>query len=353
MRPSPCDRGVIVNAAGPWIDRVIRAVGLERDYIGGTKGSHLVVDNPALVAQLGGRMVYFGSSDGRICLVYPFYDRALIGSTDIAADDPDHVVCDDAEADYMIAMMAEVFPGLPVTREQIVYRYSGIRPLPAANVDDPGEISRDHSIQRDRLPGTGVPVLSLVGGKWTTFRAFAAGVTDEVLGVLGRSRIVDTKFLAIGGGRAYPANDAARDAWIARVADACGVERVRVAECFERYGTRAETLLAPAFAVTSGDEGLASLPDYGAREIRGVIATEDVVTLADIVLRRLPIAVAGRLTRAVAEEIATIAARALRWSDDERTRQLDDLITTARVRHGIELDAATPAVIAGAPARAV
>ena len=64
---------VVVNAAGPWIDLVNRAVGIEEAYIGGTKGSHLVVDNAELVGHLDGQMVYFGSSDGRICLVYPFF----------------------------------------------------------------------------------------------------------------------------------------------------------------------------------------------------------------------------------------------------------------------------------------
>ncbi len=177
---------IVVNAAGPWIDQVNRAVGLNKTLIGGSKGSHLVVDNPGLVRQLDGHMIYFGSPDGRICLVYPFFGKALIGSTDIKADDPDAVVCDDGEADYMLGMVRQVFPGLPLTRDQIVYRYAGIRPLPAAEVDDPGEISRDHSVGRDTLPGSDIPILSLVGGKWTTFRAFAAEVTDEVLAGWGR-----------------------------------------------------------------------------------------------------------------------------------------------------------------------
>ena len=192
---------VVVNAAGPWIDRVNGAVGLNKRYIGGTKGSHLVVDDPALVRALDGHMVYFGSADGRICLAYPFFDRVLIGSTDLKADEPDAVACSDAEADYMLQMVGEVFPGLALSRDKVVYRYAGIRPLPAADVDDPGEISRDHSIGRDRLPGSPVPVLSLIGGKWTTFRALAAQAADEVLAVLGHGRRTDTADTPIGGGR--------------------------------------------------------------------------------------------------------------------------------------------------------
>ena len=328
---------VVINAAGPWIDRVNHAVGIDKTYIGGTKGSHLVVDNPELVRQLDGHMVYFGSSDGRICLVYPFFGHALIGSTDIKADDPDAVVCDDAEAEYMLSMVREVFPGLTLASRQIVYRYAGMRPLPAAAFDDPGDISRDHSLGRSTLPGSPVPVLSLIGGKWTTFRALAAEVTDEVLATLGGSRRIETAFVPIGGGHDYPATDEAREAWIARVAAARSLAPARVRACLERYGTRAEAILQHGDA--RADDALSSLPDYSAAELGAVIAREQVVMLADIVLRRWPIAVSGRLNRATAIEIAAHAARALQWSDDERERQIEHLRKNVLERHGIDIDA--------------
>ena len=325
---------IVVNAAGPWIDRVNRAVGIEKTYIGGTKGSHLVIDNAELVRQLDGHMVYFGSSDGRICLVYPFFGHALIGSTDIKADDPDATVCDDAEAEYMLGMVREVFPGLALATDQIIYRYAGMRPLPAVQVDDPGDISRDHSVGRNTLPGSDVPVLSLIGGKWTTFRALAAEVTDDVLGALGLSRRRDTTFVPIGGGHDYPATEEARTVWVARVAAATGLSAARVSACLDRYGTLAEAILAG----DDPDTPLKSLPEYGARELRAVIAGEHVVDLSDIVLRRLPIAVAGRLTRETATEIAAHAARALEWNDEERERQIENLGVVALERHGIDFD---------------
>ncbi len=333
---------LVVNAAGPWIDRVNGAVGLNRAYIGGTKGSHLVVDNPELVRELDGHMIYFGSADGRICLVYPFFGKALIGSTDIKADAPDAAVCDDAEADYMLGMVGEVFPGLTLARDQIVYRYAGIRPLPAAQTDDPGEISRDHSVGRDRLPGSDVPVLSLVGGKWTTFRAFSAEVTDEVLAALKRPRRTETTFVPIGGGRGYPATEEARRGWIARVAGAHAVSPARAEACLDRYGTAAEAILG---ARDPGpDDALATLPDYGAAELRAVIRREQVVDLADLVFRRLPVAVSGRLTPEVVAELAALAAEALGWSDEERERQVGRLVRIGRERHGIALEPPEPAV---------
>ena len=324
---------MVVNAAGPWIDRVNGMVGLNKRYIGGTKGSHLVLDAPDLVRALDGHMVYFGSADGRICLAYPFFGHALIGSTDIASDDPDGITCTDAEADYMLRMVGEVFPGLDLSRDRIVYRYAGIRPLPAADVDDPGEISRDHSIGRDGLPGSAVPVLSLIGGKWTTFRAFAAEVTDEVLAGLGRTRRVSTEAIPIGGGRDYPATASDRAAWVDRVARERAVAPARAQALLDRYGTSAEGLLASR--VSTADSPLATLPDYSGQELSAVIRREHVVDLADLLFRRLPVAVSGRLTDAVIAEVAVVAASTMGWSDAERQRQVAAVLKAAQERHGI------------------
>ena len=330
---------MVVNAAGPWIDSVNGAVGLNRRYIGGTKGSHLVVDDPDLVQALDGHMIYFGSADGRICLVYPFFGRALIGSTDIKSDEPDAVACTDAEADYMLRMVGEVFPNLDLSRDKIVYRYAGIRPLPAADVDDPGEISRDHSIGRDRLPGSAVPVLSLVGGKWTTFRAFAAQATDEVLAGLGRARRVSTEAIPIGGGRDFPAAPTDRRDWIRRIAREQDVTPARAEALLDRYGTASEPLLMSR--ASRSDVPLATLPDYGRTEIGAVVLREQVVGLDDLLFRRLPIAVSGRLTEAVIAETADIAAEALGWSRAQRETQVASLRRSAERRHGIHLSPET------------
>src|SRR5690606_39686737 len=113
--------------------------------IWGTKGSHILLDHPDLLRALNGRMIYFEANDGRICLVFDYLGRALVGSTDIRADDPDAVRCEDDEINYFLESLRELFPGLSFERKQIVYAYSGIRPLPASDGTAPGLISRDHS----------------------------------------------------------------------------------------------------------------------------------------------------------------------------------------------------------------
>ena len=250
---------------------------------------------------------------------------------------PISAVCDDAEATYMLGVLADMFPGLDFTPEQIIYRYCGVRPLPAADAHDPGSISRDHSIREDVLPGASVPVLSLIGGKWTTFRGFAEEAADLVLGRLGKPRRVSTRRMPIGGGRDYPAGDHERQSWIRRVAASSGLEQHRVATLLERYGTTARTIAGRC--ADGDDRALESLPDYSVREIEHICAEELVGTLPDVVFRRTTIAIAGRLTPQVLEEIAAVVADACGWSGDRRRDEIEATRAIAASRHGIGLGA--------------
>ena len=130
---------LVINAAGPWIDRVNAALGAPGRLVGGTRGSHLLLDNDELVRQLDGRMIYFEADDGRICLVFDYLGRALVGSTDIPADDPDEVRCTPEERDYLLASVRALLPGIEIEPEQVVHAYSGIRPLPASDATVPGD----------------------------------------------------------------------------------------------------------------------------------------------------------------------------------------------------------------------
>jgi glycerol-3-phosphate dehydrogenase len=326
---------IIVNAAGPWIDQVNQALTQPTKYIGGAKGSHLILNSPELVAQLAGSMIYFGGSDGRICLVYPFFGHALLGSTDIPFNDPDSVVCDDDEAAYMLAMLREVFPDIEIAPEQVIFRYAGVRPLPQTEASDTREVTRDHSLPRDALADDALPIFSMVGGKWTTFRAFAAETTDIVLSSLRRERRRSTELERIGGGRGFPETSGRRAAWIAQFVAKYGVDPARAEVLLDRYGAAADRV-----ALTGGGalpDMLTSLPDYSRGEIQSLVRTEQVVTLVDLVFRRTSIAVAGRLTLAAIEELAEIVGAELDWTGEERDRQIDLTLDIARQRHGVRL----------------
>jgi len=101
---------VVVNASGPWTDLTNEALGTATTFMGGTKGSHIVLDHPGLLDATGGREIFFEHSDGRIVLIYPLKDRVLVGTTDLEADPREPARCTEEEVDYFFALIAHVFP---------------------------------------------------------------------------------------------------------------------------------------------------------------------------------------------------------------------------------------------------
>jgi len=326
---------IVINAAGPWIDQVNALLGTPSQMIGGTKGSHIVLDHAPLAQALQGHMLYFEADDGRICLVYGYLDRVLVGATDIKADNPDQVRCEDSEIDYLLDSLGKLLPNLHFSRQQIVYSYSGIRPLPVSDAKEPGLISRDHASPLleadDQRP---FPIYSLVGGKWTTFRGFAEEVADMVLQRLNRPRKLSTRHLAIGGGRDYPCNQTERGAWIARIAQENGLTQERICQLFERYGTVAQVIAAH---ITTTDKPLIGASDYSEDEIDYLLRHEQVGSLADLVLRRTTLAVSGHLTARLVEALSHQAADILGWNDAQRSDEVANLKDRLKKFHGVTL----------------
>lgn len=276
---------LVVNAAGPWIDQANRKIGLSGSYIGPTKGSHLVLDNPELRQAIGEHEFFFENRDGRIVLILPLFDKVMIGTSDIPIEDPDTVRCTDAEVDYFIDMVGRVFPGIPIDRDQIVFRFSGVRPLAFTRARNAGQITRDHHIQEDRLGS--LPVLSLVGGKWTSFRAFSEQAADRTLAVLGRARTADTRGLPIGAGQ--------------------------------------------------GAAALRTTPDYTRDQVVWMAHQEKIVHLDDLLLRRTLLGYLGQLTRPRVEQLAGWLGEALGWSGAETSEEVERCLKILVDRHSVSL----------------
>ncbi|MCY3573711.1 MAG: glycerol-3-phosphate dehydrogenase/oxidase [Chloroflexi bacterium] len=326
----PVQPTVVINAAGPWIDFVNQRLGIQQRFIGGTKGSHLVLDNPALLAAAGGGEIFFENEDGRIVLILPFFERVLIGTTDIRIDNPDDARVSEAEIDYLLDMVARVFPQVPLTRKQIVFQFAGVRPLPYSEGGATGRISRDHSI-RSRHPARagGYTLHSLVGGKWTTFRAFAEQAADLALKDLGRTRRIDTRHEPIGGGRDYPSDEAT---WLREAARRICIPTERMAILFARYGSAAATV---AEHIAAGeDRPLRCCPKYSHREIDYLARNEKVARLDDLLLRRTLLAMLGYVDRAALCEVAAIAVAAQGWSSARRTEEIQRCLAILRDKHG-------------------
>ena len=326
---------LVINAAGPWIDFTNHSLGMSTRYIGGTKGSHLVVDHPDLREAIGNHEFFFENKDGRIVLIFPLYDRVLIGTSDIKIEHPDEARCTEEEVDYFIEMIERVFPSIKLTREQIVFRFTGVRPLPGSSAKTTGQVSRDHHIEVLSGDWTNLnfPVYSLVGGKWTSFRAFAEQVTDKSLQFLGIKRNKTTHDLPIGGGRGYPRGEEERTKYITGLAAWTGLSKERLHTLFDRYGTRTEAIAE--FMKRGADEPLKSLAEYSRRELIFLAQAEKVRHLDDLLLRRTMIGMLGRLTRDSVAEIADILEEALSWSTEQKKAEVERTLRLMADRHGV------------------
>jgi len=331
---------LVINATGAWIDISNKKLGLSSRFIGGTKGSHIVVEHDELREAIGDHEFFFENDDGRIVLIFPLYERVLIGTSDIAVDNPDDVLCTEQEVDYFLDMTKRVFPDINLSRQNIVFQFSGVRPLPFSGAKTTGQISRDHSIEvlSGEWTGLAFPVYSLVGGKWTSFRAFSEQVADKAFEFLGAKRTKDTRSLAIGGGRGFLPASADMQRQIESLSAWTGVSRERLGVLFERYGTRAESVAT--FMNTGMDQPLQTLPDYSLREVLFIVTHENVFHLDDFLLRRSMLAMLGRLNGEILDELAEVLANALGWTRDERDAEVARTLSILENRHGVVLSVA-------------
>jgi glycerol-3-phosphate dehydrogenase len=327
---------IVINAGGPWIDFVNRDLSQRTTYIGGTKGSHLIVDYPELRQAIGDHEIFFEYVDGRIVLIFPYLDKhVMIGSTDLRIEDPDQAVCTSEEIDYILGMVPQIFPGLRMSKDQIIFQFTGVRPLPRAK-GSTGQISRDHSIEMleisDQNPW---PILSLVGGKWTSYRAFSEQVTDRVLDLLGKARKVSTRQLPIGGGKDYPADDKSLSKWHKQSMNDFSLSEERVRTLFSRYGTRATEIMN--VEAKQEKKGADQISGYSPEEIIYLVNKEMIVHLDDFFLRRTKLAWTGVVTLETINQVASILAEELHWDQPKQDQEVDRLLHILRNQHAVKI----------------
>ena len=333
------DADVVINATGAWVDETNDSFGKRTSFMGGTKGSHIVLDHPELLEACAGRELFFEHTDGRIVLIYPMGDRVLVGTTDIDADINEASVCTDDEIEYFFELVAHVFPTIDVRRDHIVYTFSGVRPLPKHDDTSPGFVSRDYRIEKrvDSRGGKNVTTLSLVGGKWTTFRALSETLASDAMTALGMPRKTTTSELQIGGGKDFPRTEAEERLWVNRTANEVA-DRDRVRVLLTRYGTRATDVLE--FLAQGGDQLLASTNEISTRELTYMVENEQITRLADVLIRRTSLAFRGLVTEAMLNEMAELLAPQLGLDEAETRRQVESARDLLVTMHGMKIPAA-------------
>jgi glycerol-3-phosphate dehydrogenase len=307
---------IVLNVAGPWIDRIFkRGAPAQKRLNGGTKGSHLIVD-PFPGAPKS--VVYYESKrDGRLVLVIPWAGRYMIGTTDIRFDDdPSDARCTVAEMDYLLGEVNDLIPAARLTPQQVLYTFSGVRPLPYAPGVVEAKIPRSH-VLHDHAPD--IPgLVTVVGGKLTTFRQLAQDAVDDCLKRLGRPAVA-----CVTAQRAFPG--AVFDhAKLRQELAAAGLGVQTIQRLVGLYGGRAGLVVAEA----KNDPALLGVVHAPA----GAIAAELVfamrhefaTSLADVMARRLLLAFEPGHALEDIKSIAAILGQRMGWDAKRQTAEIED-----------------------------
>ncbi len=301
---------IVANVAGPWVDAVLAGTGEpQKRLIGGTKGSHLIVDPfPGAPSDV----VYYESQrDGRLVLIIPWGRRYLIGTTDVRfGEDPGEARADEEEIDYLLTETNRLVPEANLTPDDVLFTYSGVRPLPYVPEQSEWKVPRSHVIH-DHAPEIR-NLLSIVGGKLTTYRSLSEETVDKVFKLLGRKppRCV-TQHLPLPG-----AHVADLERFRDEFAAASGLARPTVERLVELYGSRAVDVWqvgvdAPEL-LEPFDEGTGAI---GA-ELVFAFEHEFARTLTDVLMRRTMVGLSPGLGLGSVERAAEILARHLGWDPD-------------------------------------
>ncbi len=303
-----CASPLVVNATGAWGDLTLSRLHVPAPRLfGGTKGSHLVTHQAALKAAVGTAGVYAEAADGRLIFVLPFGDAVLVGTTDERFDEsPDQAVATDAELNYLVTTVNQLFSDVRLSRSDVTLSYSGVRPLPYAAAGAEGSISRDHSVEV--FDWHGIPLLTLVGGKLTTSRAFGELVADEVLHRLSIARSATTIARPVPGGKNVPADREELARHWAELASLFGMEVAQIRAMWSLCGDRIVQILEAEGGGRSDSAARqniigSSLPRSFAR---WVITHEWVERIEDLLERRLMLIYEPGLSRRTIRELAAL-----------------------------------------------
>ncbi len=309
---------LVMNVTGPWIDRLTSdayAAAPQPRLNGGTKGSHLIVE--AFEGAPRDVVYYESRRDGRLVLVIPWMGRLMIGTTDVRFDlDPDDARCDIGEAEYLLAEVNALVPSAHLTLDDVLFTYSGVRPLPYAPDKAASSVPRSHVLHDHQDSGL-ANLVTVVGGKLTTHRQLAEDAVDDALKRLGRrKRRSTTKDLPLPGARVSDLEQFRHS-----LAASSGLPARTVDRLVAFYGSRADRIVALA----QRDERLTAGVHQGTGAIAAEVAfavDEDLaLTLSDVMARRMLLAFEPGHGRESVPAVVELLAHRLSWDGDRRARE--------------------------------
>jgi glycerol-3-phosphate dehydrogenase len=310
----------VVNVAGPWVDAVLAAAGVEGadspPLLGVTKGTHIVVE--PFPGAPSDAMYIEARSDGRPYFIIPWNGLYLIGTTDDRYQGSlDEVVPTEDEIAYLLSETTIAIPACGLTRDSVCYAYSGLRPLPSTAGKESG-ITRRHIIHNHapRVQG----LMSIIGGKLTTFRNLSQHAVDALGDMLGRSLPPSTTATTPLPGAPASLGVFTREFQLARpdwLSERSAAYLIRI------YGTRAVSILRLAEQRPEMREVISPRTGAIAAVVPFAFEDEFATTLTDVIMRRGMFGYAADAGFESLPGIARAAQLGLGWGDDRIAADLD------------------------------
>ena len=317
------EKTVVINTSGPWVDDICKLgtkngsdapIG-NRKRMGGTKGSHIIVDKFTGAPE----SAYYveAKSDGRPFFILPWLGMYLIGTTDIKYyGDLDKIKADNEEIDYLLTETNNIIPTANLKRKDIKFTYSGVRPLPNQEGKKAGGITRKHILYDHKKEGVN-NLISLIGGKLTTYRNVGEQMVDAVYkkrkGAIPPC-VTDTQPLP---GFILPSDKRINKA-VTEYSDRVALASINY--LFSSYGSKALEILDlvdrhPELGETIAD----NLPDIKAQIVYAV-NEEFAQTFVDIIRRRTTLAMKTHYGFNIIPVITDVLKKYCHWSQDKCDR---------------------------------
>src|SRR5580698_7514908 len=314
-RDARVDAAWVINCGGPWADRVCQrsSVRMAKPMLGGVRGSHIVLPR---FPGWPGAAVYTEAADGRPIFVLPWNDQILVGTTEVAdTGDPGKTVPSEDETTYLLRSLAQLFPKAKMSAQSVKHAFAGVRPLPYSPDHRPSAVTRRHLVH-DHADDGAARMLSVIGGKLTT----AASLARDVARKIGLSA-EDPNTLAMGPGAAL---DPLLDDAVLKIARMGGVSEETASGMVEWHGRR-----APDIARTAMDSAELRAPicphtSHVIAEVVEAYRRECAVTLGDVLLRRVPVALGACWSESCSREAALRIGAVLSWNEHAMGANLEN-----------------------------
>jgi glycerol-3-phosphate dehydrogenase len=304
---------LMVNASGPWANQIQKMISTEaQDLVRPTRGTHIVV--PQVLAD---RAVLIKSQqDERVLFVIPWRGYSLVGTTDLDdPNDPDQVHPTEDEIQYLLTEAGRVFPGHSWERDSVLAAFAGLRPLAHSGDGHASSVSREDKILKNGR------VITVVGGKLTTYYAMAEKVLSEVLRSLGKGkRSVPQKLPGAPLGPWDTFLQEAQKVWPREFK----IDEVQARHLALLYGKRAEEVLRLTQEEPSFLQRLIPERPEIAAQVVFAVKSEKALHLEDVLLRRTELGYSPYRWGPVSEKAANLIARELGWNELTKKNELED-----------------------------